>query len=192
MPELILASGSSYRRAQLAQAGIDVRCVTPGIDETALTDEAPEALAPRLARQKAAHVAAQFPNAIVIGADQVALCGDQVLGKPGSATAQHAQLRLSAGRELVFLTAVCILQASSARSFTHVDHTRCRMRALDEQALARYVELEPAYDSCGGFKVEGRGILLFESIVSEDPSALVGLPLIAVRRGLGELGVQLP
>lgn len=192
MPELMLASGSSYRRAQLAQAGIEVRWVTPGIDETALSGEDPESLASRLARQKAAHVAAQFPDALVIGADQVAVCGDRVLGKPGSAVAQRAQLRFSSGRELLFLTAVCILQASSARSYSHLDRTRCRMRALIEAEIARYVELEPAYDSCGGFKVEGRGILLFEAIASADPSALVGLPLIAVRRGLGQLGVELP
>ncbi len=190
--QLILASGSSYRRAQLAQAGIDVRCVTPGIDESAQSGERPEALASRLAHAKAAHVAAQFPEALVIGADQVAVCADQVLGKPGSAAAQRAQLQISAGRELVFFTAVCILHATSARSYAHVVVTRCRMRALNSAAIARYVELEPAWDSCGGFKVEGRGILLFESIVSDDPSALVGLPLIAVRRGLGEMGFELP
>jgi septum formation protein len=192
MEKLILASTSAYRRAQLARLGLSPECVSPGTDEMRLPDEAPDALAVRLARTKALAVARQNPDAIVIGGDQVAVCAGEILEKPGSAAAQFAQLQQSRGRELRFLTAVCLVHAASGREFAHLDLTRCRMRVLDDAAIARYVEAEPAYDCCGGFKLEGRGIALFESIATEDPSALIGIPLIAVCRGLEVMGYHIP
>lgn len=191
-PQIILASSSAYRRAQLARIGIEAFCVAPDIDELALAGEPPGALALRLAANKAQVVAHRYPQALVIGSDQVAVCGDRIHGKPGTALAQRVQLAASAGRELRFLTAVCIVQARSSREFLHLDTTLCRMRSLDAAEIARYVAAEPADDCAGGFKIEGRGILLFDSIVSEDPSALIGLPLIALRRGFEQLGYPLP
>lgn len=192
MRTIVLASGSRYRREQLARLGLAAECIAPDIDESALPGEAPRALALRLAQAKAAAVAPRTPGALVIGSDQVAELGGRVFGKPGSAAAQAAQLAAASGRELCFHTALCIVDAADGSRRTHVDLTRCRLRALDATAIDRYVAAEPAFDCAGGFKVEGRGIALFERIDSEDPSALIGLPLIALCRMLDQAGVPLP
>lgn len=192
MRAIVLASGSRYRREQLARLGLAVECLAPEVDESALPGEAPPALALRLAGAKAAAVAALRPRALVIGSDQVASLDGRRLRKPGTAAAQAEQLMAGAGRELLFHTAVCVLDAADGSARTHLDLTRCRMRALDAAAIARYVAAEPAWDCAGGFKIEGRGIALFEEVSSSDPSALVGLPLIALCRMLGAHGVPLP
>ena len=194
MPYLtvILASGSRYRLAQLGTIGIHAHPVPAEIDETAQPGEDPADLALRLARSKAAEVARRHPAAIVIGADQVASIDGTIHGKPGSAFAQATQLASSAGRELCFKTAVVVRLEAAGYEGRLVDTTRCRMRPLSAAEIARYVEREPALDCAGGFKVEGLGITLFEAIESRDPSALVGLPLIAVARMLRECGWELP
>ncbi len=189
---VVLASGSRYRREQLARLGLTVECRAPDIDESALPGEAPGDLAQRLAPAKARAVAPHFPGALIIGSDQVAECDGHRLGKPGSAEAQRAQLLACSGRELRFHTALAILDCASGNVDLHLDLTICRMRVLDTDAIARYVAAEPAWDCAGGFKVEGRGIALFEAIRSEDPSALIGLPLIALCRMLGSAGIALP
>lgn len=181
---LILASGSRYRRAQLAALGIACEAIAPDIDETRRLDEAPDALAQRLALHKAGVIARLHPEALVIGADQVAATATQIYGKPGSAERQRAQLAECAGQTLVFHTAVALCCAATGLAQVHLDQTRCRMRALSAADIEAYVRAEPAIDCAGGFKVEGRGILLFEAIESEDPSALIGLPLIALGRML--------
>lgn len=189
---IVLASGSRYRREQLTRLGLVAACIAPDIDESALPGEAPRDLALRLAQAKAAAVAERAGDALVIGSDQVAELAGRVLGKPGSADAQRAQLAAASGRELRFHTALCMLDTASGDLRLHIDLTVCRLRALDDAAIARYVAAEPAFDCAGGFKVEGRGIALFERIDSEDPSALIGLPLIALCRMLDEAGVPLP
>jgi septum formation protein len=189
---LVLASGSRYRREQLARLGLTVECRAPDIDESALPGEAPDELARRLALAKARAVAPHFPGALLIGSDQVAECDGRRLGKPGSAEAQRGQLLACSGRELRFHTALAILDSASGNADLHLDLTVCRMRALDTDAIARYVAAEPAWDCAGGFKVEGRGIALFAAIRSEDPSALIGLPLIALCRMLDSAGIVLP
>lgn len=189
---VILASGSRYRLAQLETIGVRAHPVPPDIDETPRAGEDPAGLALRLAATKAAEVARRHPAAIVIAADQVASLDGKLHGKPGSAFAQAIQLGECAGRELCFHTAVVIRRDGAGFLGQHVDTTRGRMRALSASEIARYVEREPAIDCAGGFKVEGLGITLFDEIESRDPSALVGLPLIAVARMLRACGLDLP
>lgn len=191
-PTLVLASGSRYRREQLARLGLAVECDAPDIDEARLPGEAAAAMASRLARAKAQAVAARHPESIIIAADQVAARGEDILGKPGSASAQRQQLLDSSGQELRFHSAVAVLDSRKGSLREHLDLTLCRMRALTAAQVERYVALEPAGDCAGGFKVEGRGIALFERIDSEDPSALIGLPLIALCRMLRDSGWELP
>lgn len=189
---LVLASGSRYRREQLARLSLAVECRAADIDESPLAGELPPDTATRLALAKARAVAPHYPDALVIGSDQVAECAGRVLGKPGSAAAQQAQLLAASGRELRFHTALAILDTATGTAAGHLDLTVCTMRALTAEAIARYVAAEPAWDCAGGFKVEGRGIALFEAIRSEDPSALIGLPLIALCRMLDSAGIALP
>ncbi len=186
-PELILASGSSYRRQQLERLGLHCRSQAPNVDESRLPGEAPAAMARRLAGLKASVIAALAPGACVIGADQVAACDSRVLGKPGSAPAQAAQLLSCSGKELRFHTALTVIDAGGT-AHEHLDLTVCQVRELTAAEVERYVAAEPAYDCAGGFKVEGLGITLFERIASEDPSALIGLPLLALCRILRQLG----
>ena len=191
-PTLVLASASRYRREQLARLGLEVTCDAPDIDEARLPAEAAPAMASRLARAKAHAVSARHPGAIIIAADQVAARGEDILGKPGSPSAQREQLLASSGQELGFHSAVAVLDTRSGMLSEHLDLTRCRMRELTPAQVERYVTLEPAGDCAGGFKVEGLGITLFERIDSEDPSALIGLPLIALCRMLRAVGWELP
>lgn len=191
-PTLVLASGSRYRREQLARLGLAVECDAPDIDEARLPGETAAAMARRLARAKAQAVAARHPESIIIAADQVAARGEDILGKPGSANAQRQQLLDSSAQELRFHSAIAVLDSRNGSLREHLDLTRCRMRALTTAEVERYVDLEPAGDCAGGFKVEGRGIALFERIDSEDPSALIGLPLIALCRMLRDSGWELP
>lgn len=147
-------------------------------------------MALRLARSKARAVSECCPGAIVIGADQVAACHERILGKPGSATAQAHQLQSFSAQEVRFYTAISVIDHHN-HEHSHVDLTRCQVRQISPEEIARYVEREPAHDCAGGFKVEGLGITLFERIQCEDPSALIGLPLLALCRILRHIGVTL-
>jgi septum formation protein len=189
-PSLILASTSLYRRQLLGRLGVPFSTESPGIDESTQPGEGPLSLVGRLARAKAAAVAARHPDAWVLGSDQIALRETDILGKPGSSEACVAQLLASSGREVAFLTAVCLLRARDSRRLEHVDTTRVHFRQLAECEVRRYVALEQPLDCAGGFKSEGLGIALFESIESADPTALVGLPLIWVARALREAGLD--
>ena len=191
MPRLILASTSSYRREVLARLRLPFDIVRPDTDETALPGEAPLALAQRLAEAKAAAVAALHPAAWVIGSDQVAELDGQALGKPGGREAAIAQLTAMSGRAVRFRTGVCLSRAGTA-SRGALDTTTVRFRALDADDIARYVDAEQPYDCAGSFKSEGLGIVLFDAIESQDPTALIGLPLIATARLLRGAGFGLP
>jgi septum formation protein len=185
---LVLASSSPYRRELLARLGLPFRWVAPDVDEAPRPGEAPDALAARLARAKADAVASAAPGDIVIGSDQVAVdAAGGLLGKPGTLAAARAQLLAASGRELRFATALCVLGADGERRETVVD-TVVRFRALDAAAIDAYLAREPALDCAGSFKSEGLGVALFEAQRSDDPTALVGLPLIATCRFLRELG----
>ena len=191
MPRLILASTSSYRRELLARLRLPFDIVRPDTDETALPGEAPLALAQRLAEAKATAVAALHPAAWVIGSDQVAELDGQTLGKPGGREAAIAQLAAMSGRAVRFRTGVCLSRAGTA-SRGALDTTTVRFRALDADEIARYVDAEQPYDCAGSFKSEGLGIVLFKAIESRDPTALIGLPMIATARLLRDAGFGLP
>ena len=189
---LILASTSRYRRELLARLGLPFESARPDTDETALPDEAPEALARRLAQAKAHAIASLHPQAWVIGSDQVAECDGLLLGKPGTRDAALTQLRAASGREVVFHTAVCVMRAADDICWLASDRTHVQFRDLHDDELARYVDAEQPFDCAGSFKSEGLGISLFERIRSDDPTALIGLPLIALCGLLRKTGFVLP
>lgn len=150
------------------------------------------ALVERLAQAKTAAVAQRHPESLVIGGDQVAVLGGKILGKPGNHARAVQQLTASSGCTVAFLTAVCVQQAPAERQFSHVDTTQVHFRKLTPQEIERYLLAERPYDCAGSFKSEGLGISLFNCIETQDPSALVGLPLIALCKFLRQSGVSLP
>ena len=187
---LILASTSPYRRELLQRLRLPFECVRPDADETPRPGETPAVLARRLARDKAAAVAARHPQAWVIGSDQAADLDGRVLGKPGGRAAAIAQLAAMSGNSVCFHTAVCLRRGE--RELAAADLTRVRLRALAAAEIERYVDAEQPFDCAGSFKCEGLGIALFEAIETRDPTALVGLPLIALASLLREAGHPLP
>lgn len=191
-PRIVLGSTSRYRAELLRRLLADFAQAAPGTDETPWPGEGPAARALRLAIAKAEAVAREYRNALVIGSDQVAEIDGLVLDKPGSTERARAQLAASSGRDVHFHTALCLLDAHDGRQQVHVDHTRVHFRVLDAREIERYVAREQPLDCAGSFKCEGLGISLFERIDSEDPSALVGLPLIALARLLRATGVAVP
>jgi septum formation protein len=191
-PRIVLASTSRYRAELLRRLLPEFEQRAPGTDETAMPGETPGARAVRLALAKAAAATGGLADALVIGSDQVAELDGAQLDKPGSAANARAQLAASSGRVVHFHTALCLLDTRSGRHQLHVDHTRAHFRALSATEIERYVAREQPLDCAGSFKCEGLGISLFERIDSEDPSALIGLPLIALARLLRTAGVAVP
>lgn len=191
MPRLVLASTSRYRAELLSRLRLTFETVRPDVDEAPAAGESPASLALRLATAKATAVAATRPEALVVGSDQVASCDGRILGKPGTRANGIAQLQAMSGREVVFLTAVAVASAG-APGEQALDTTTVRFRQLPDDEIARYVDAESPLDCAGSFKCEGLGIALFESIESRDPTALVGLPLIATARLLRARGVVIP
>jgi septum formation protein len=193
---LILASTSKYRRELLVRLRLPFSCIAPGVDEAARRGEQPLALVARLARAKSAAVALQHPDAWVIGSDQVAVLagseGELILGKPGTEARCIEQLRSCSGSTVSFMTAVAVVRHDGHALHEFIDTTRVTFRRLDEETIARYVAVEAPIDCAGGFKSEGLGIALCESIDSGDPSALIGLPLIRLSAVLREVGFELP
>lgn len=190
-PRLVLASTSRYRRELLERLRLPFETARPGVDELPAPGEAPDAVARRLARTKALAVAARMAPAWAIGSDQVADLDGTPLGKPGDRASAFAQLRSMSGRTVAFHTAVCLAHADSP-PLDALDTTLVRFRALDDTEIARYVDLEQPLDCAGSFKSEGLGIALFEAIEASDPTALIGLPLIATARLLREAGFRVP
>jgi len=191
-PRLVLGSTSRYRAELLRRLCADFEQRSPGTDETALTGETPATRALRLAIAKAEAAASGLHDALVIGSDQVAELDGLILDKPETFERACAQLTASSGREVQFHTALCLLDTRDGQRLTYVDHTRVRFRHLSATEIARYVEREQPLDCAGSFKCEGLGISLFESIDNRDPSALIGLPLIALAQMLRERGIALP
>ena len=189
---LILASTSRYRRELLGRFGLPFQAVRPEVDETPLAHEVPSALAVRLADAKARAVAERFPDAWVIGADQVAEIDGQGLGKPDSFERAADQLAAASGRSLQFHTAACLFRRSDRRAHVFSDLTVVRFRTLSSLEIERYLHAEQPYDCAGSFKAEGLGISLFEAIESRDPTALIGLPLIALAQAMRQAGFALP
>jgi septum formation protein len=189
---LVLASTSTYRRELLARLRLPFECQPPQCDEERAPGENADSLALRLAKLKAETVAGRMPDAVVIGSDQVALRADEILGKPGSVQPCMEQLRASSGREVTFFTAIHVIDGRGGRCDSHVDHTKVRFRTLRDEEIARYVAADAPLDCAGGFKAEALGIALFESIESQDPTALTGLPLIWLAGALRRAGIPVP
>lgn len=177
---LVLASSSTYRQALLSRLGLPFLAVSPAVDETPAVGETGAPLARRLARAKATALAPRHPQSLIIGSDQTATLDGRPIGKPGNREAALAQLLAAAGREIVFDTAVGVLDAASGEWRERVVPTVVEFRALGRQEIECYVAREPALDCAGAFKAEALGIALCRRIESADPTALIGLPLIAL------------
>lgn len=189
---LVLGSTSPYRRELLTRLGLPFDIAAPDVDETPRPDEPPLALARRLALAKAQAVAALHPQAVVIGSDQVAELDDQPLGKPGTHERAVAQLQRMRGRSVRFHTAVAVVCAGSGFAQVDVAPVEVRFRDLDDAAIERYLHVEQPYDCAGSAKSEGLGIALLDAIHSDDPTALIGLPLIRTCQLLRAAGLVLP
>lgn len=189
---LVLGSTSRYRRELLQRLHLPFDVAAPDVDETPQPGEAPDRLAQRLALAKAQAVAALHPEAVVIGSDQVADLAGEPLGKPGSHGRAVAQLRRMSGQTVVFQTAVAVVCAATGYARCELAPVRVVFRPLSDEEIERYLRIEQPYDCAGSAKSEGLGIALLERIDSDDPTALVGLPLIRTTRLLREAGLCLP
>jgi septum formation protein len=193
-PLLILASSSPYRAELLRRLGLGFSCLAPGVDESPLAQEAPQAQVERLSQLKASAVRASLSadpkakSAVVIGSDQLCAHHGQALGKPLTPARAVAQLTQLAGHTVDFYTGWCV--QTTEQQWHGVDHTQVTLRRLSAREIARYVELEQPLDCAGSFKAEGLGVCLFDAIHSQDPTALIGLPLIAVAAALRAAGLD--
>ena len=192
MQSIILASSSIYRQQLLTRLGLQFSSDSPSIDESRQPDESAPAMVQRLALEKARVVARQHPGAIIIGSDQTAAIGNNMLGKPGTELAAVKQLQQASGRIVDFFTAVCLLSSKQREPLLHLDRTRVHFRTLSDSEIERYIAIEQPLNCAGSFKSEGLGITLFERIENDDPSALIGLPLIGLAKLLRLAGVSLP
>jgi septum formation protein len=189
---IVLASSSIYRRGLLDRFLDEYEAVSPTVDEYDDGTELPEHLATRLAREKAEAVSSTHRDSLIIGADQVAVLDDQVLGKPGDHQRAIEQLLAVSGRSLRFLTAVCVLDPVGRTRHEHIDRTAVRFRQFDLRLAETYLRHDEPYDCAGSFKIEGAGFVLFESVQTDDPTALIGLPMIWLAETLRTLGYLLP
>ena len=189
---LVLGSTSRYRRELLQRLGLAFEVSAPDVDETPLAGEAPAALAQRLALAKARAVAQRFPEALVIGSDQVADLAGEPLGKPGTHERAVAQLRRMRGQTVVFQTALAVVCQASAFEAQDLAAVRVVFRDLSDDEIERYLRAEQPYDCAGSAKSEGLGIALLASIHNDDPTALIGLPLIRTCELLRAGGLQVP
>jgi septum formation protein len=191
-PTIFLASSSQYRRDLLNRFLDSYEAVDPDIDESNVENLAPADLAQHLARKKAEAVAINARNALVIGADQLAVLDNEVLGKPGDHARAVEQLLAASGKTVTFLTAVCILDPVGRARYEHTDTTIVRFRQFDRRLAEAYLRHDQPYDCAGSFKLEGAGFVLFENVRTDDPTALIGLPMIWVADRLLQLGYLLP
>jgi septum formation protein len=190
-PNLVLGSTSRYRRELLERLRIPFQVVAPLVDETPMPGEEPKALALRLALAKARAVAASFPQAVVIGSDQVADLAGQALGKPGNPERAVQQLRQMRGHTVIFQTALAVICLATDFEQIELAEVRVVFRNLSDEEIEAYLQAEKPYDCAGSAKSEGLGIVLLESIDNDDPTALVGLPLIRTARLLRQAGIKL-
>jgi len=188
---LVLASSSPYRRELLARLGVPFDTAAPQVDESPLRGERPEEMVTRLAIAKAEAGVENDPDAVVIGSDQTANLEGRSLGKPGTAAAAVSQLQSMAGHDIVYCTAVAVHRPGH-ESRVHLDTSRVRLRQLGMEEIQRYIEAEQPLDCAGALKLEGLGIALCEYIQTRDPTALIGLPLIATAQLLRAHGIAIP
>ncbi|WHI49405.1 Maf family protein [Microbulbifer sp. MLAF003] len=187
---LILASSSPYRRALLGQLHLSFEHIAPQINEEAKPGESANALALRLAEEKAHALAPKNPQSLIIGSDQVAECNGRILSKPGNRERAITQLRACSGNKVTFFTGLSVLNSTTKRQLSSVEIYTVYFRQLGMEQIERYIDLEEPYDCAGSFKVEGLGITLFEKLEGSDINTLVGLPLIRLVDFLGEFGIS--
>lgn len=192
MPSLLLASSSPYRRQLLARLRLPFTCSSPDIDESRLPGESATALAQRLARQKAQALAGDHPDHLIIGSDQVAVLGDEILGKPHNFERALAQLSAASGQSVSFLTGLAVLNTRTGTCQVDCVPFTVHMRELDTDTLQRYLHAEQPYDCAGSFKAEGLGVMLFRSTEGADATSLIGLPLIRLVDMLSNEGISIP
>ncbi|HUD96309.1 MAG TPA: Maf family protein [Woeseiaceae bacterium] len=190
-PPIILASSSRYRRGLLDRFLDEFQVVSPNVDEVRLDNESPPALVARLARQKAEAVLGNYRDALIVGADQIAVLDERVLGKPGNHPAAVEQLLAASGKSLQFLTGVCVLDPQTRHRYEHIDRTVVRFRQFDRRLAETYLKHDQPYDCAGSFRIEGAGFVLFEAVTTDDPTALIGLPMIWLAGRLLESGYLL-
>lgn len=191
-PTITLASSSSYRRGLLDRFLDDFESVSPNVDESNVEQLPPAELATSLARKKAEAVASTVRESLVIGADQLAVMDKQVLGKPGDHQKAVEQLLAASGQSVSFLTAVCILDPVERTRYEYTDQTIVHFRQFDRRLAEAYLRHDEPYDCAGSFKIEGAGFVLFDSVTTDDPTALVGLPMIWLADRLLQLGYLIP
>lgn len=192
LPEIILASGSKYRAELLARLRLNFRIEIPGVSETPDLVVTPVKWAERLSLRKAQSICEKYPDALVIGSDQVAEFNHQIVGKPGSTTEAVKQLMMFSGAKVAFHTGVALKSLTHNCSLSDVTTTWVKFRELNANEVKRYIDIEKPLDCAGSFKCEGLGISLFDSIDSSDPTALIGLPLIKLCSMLRSAGVDMP
>lgn len=192
MRKLVLASTSPYRRELLERLRLPFDVVAPLADETPLPKETSTDLVCRLAQVKARAVAANYPDALIIGSDQVADCQGTVLGKPGNHTSAVEQLLFMSGKAVTFQTGLCVLDTVTQQATTERVPYTVHFRELDEATIERYLKREPAYNCAGSFKSEGYGVVLCSRWEGDDPSALIGLPLMRLTYMLSQAGFIIP
>lgn len=189
---LVLGSTSPFRYELLKKLALDFKTAAPDIDETRLPGETPESLVQRLALEKARAVVQYYPQALIIGSDQVACIDDEILGKPGSRENAIMQLQKASGRMVTFQTGLCLLNSASGRHQVLTEPYRVHFRTLSQAQIERYVDHEKPLNCAGSFKSEGMGICLFQRLEGDDPNTLIGLPLIRLIKMLEQEGVQVP
>ena len=188
MPKLILASSSVYRQELLRRLSLPFECSSPDIDESPQKDESPTEVCERLSRRKAEAISHDHPHAIVIGSDQVASLGGELMGKPGNRQNAVEQLQNCSGQQVDFYTGLC-LQLGDQQQF-YLARTQVQFRKLTLEEITNYLTIEKPWDCAGSFKAESLGICLFTALKSDDPTALIGLPLIALSQMLRNWGVN--
>lgn len=191
-PTIVLASSSAYRRGLLDRFLDQYETVSPDVDESNPDRLPAEELASFLARKKAEAVAVNARECLIIGADQLAVLGNRVLGKPGDHQKAVEQLLAASGKSVTFLTAVCILDPIGRTRYEHMDTTTVHFRRFDRRLAEVYLRHDEPYDCAGSFKIEGAGFVLFDSVKTDDPTALIGLPMIWLADRLRQLGYLLP
>ncbi len=189
---LVLASTSPYRLAVLQKLPLEFVTDSPDIDENPQADESPQELVKRLSLAKAQAVAPRHPHSLIIGSDQVAVLGGQILGKPGTHENAVIQLRNASGHQVVFNTGLCLLNSDTGHAQVRCVPFTVQFRRLSDEQIERYLQHEKPYNCAGSFKSEGLGITLFEKLLGDDPNTLIGLPLIELVRMLENEGIILP
>lgn len=192
MPTLVLASSSPFRQKILDKLQLDYECLSPDIDESPLEKETPQELVARLSLNKALAVAQRYPDALIIGSDQVAVIDNLIIGKPHTHARAVDQLRQASGRKVTFYTGVTLLNSRTGNPQCETVPFHVHFRVLTDEMIERYLRKEQPYNCAGSFKSEGLGIALFERLEGDDPNTLIGLPLIRLIRMLEHEGIHVP